>query len=173
MFERFAADARATVTEAQVRARDLGAERIDGTHLLLAIAAGTGPAATALTDGGVTPERLAARCGGADHLDGDALAAIGIDLDRIRAQADHTFGTGALDRAVRRSPRHLPFDREAKKTLEIALREAIRLGDRAIDSGHLLLAVLRLKDGAAHDLLLRAGGDPAQLRAALEARPAA
>ncbi|WP_263121129.1 Clp protease N-terminal domain-containing protein [Cellulomonas sp. RIT-PI-Y] len=172
MFERFTADARTTVTEAQARARDLGADRIDGTHLLLALSAGGGPAGAALAAAGITPDRLTALIG-SSGLDAEALAAIGIDLDAVRAGADHTFGAGALDRAGRRSPRHLTFDREAKKTLEVGLREAVRLGDRSIDSGHLLLAVLRLPGSAAHALLLRAGGDPERLRTALESRPAA
>lgn len=169
MVERFTADARDTVTQAQRHARDLGAKTIDTHHLVIALSVGGGPAGTALTAAGIdagTLTTLVIR----DDLDEAALATIGVDLDAIRAAADHTFGAGALDRAGRapRSGRHLPFDKEAKKTLEVALREAVRLSHRSIDSGHLLLAVIRLDDTAGHRLLLRAGADPERLREVLE-----
>jgi hypothetical protein len=38
-------------------------------------------------------------------LDRDALAAIGIDLDAVRARIESSFGPEALARSVRREPR--------------------------------------------------------------------
>jgi hypothetical protein len=38
-------------------------------------------------------------------LDRDALAAIGIDLDAVRARIESSFGPEALTQAVRREPR--------------------------------------------------------------------
>ena len=64
---------------------------------------------------------------GSGELDAGALASVGIDLEAVSASADEVFGRGALDQA-RRSPTkgHIPFTADAKKALELALREAVR-----------------------------------------------
>lgn len=183
MFERFAADARDTVVGAQEVARTRGDDSIDAIHLLLALARQEGGVgARALAVVGVDPGDLeghADALGRADSLDGPALAALGIDLDEIRARTDAAFGPGALDRAGEDEPRrgrrgrrsHLPFTPEAKKALELSLREAVHAGSRTIDSGHVLAAVARAKGSTAHralvDALTAAGSDVADLRAAL------
>jgi ATP-dependent Clp protease ATP-binding subunit ClpC len=46
------------------------------------------------------------------------------------------------------SPNQIPFAPQAKKALELSLREAIRLGDKYIGSEHVLLGVLR--EGSSH-----------------------
>jgi len=184
MFERFSADARATVVDAQEFARDRGDASIDAVHLLLALVHQDGGAgALALDAVGVTPATVArhvdaTRIG--DGLDGDALASLGIDLDEIRARTDAAFGPGALERAAgerrgRRGRRsHIPFTPEAKKALELSLREAIHAGSRSIDSGHVLLALVRDTGTTAHRALVGAladaGSDVGQLRAALAER---
>ena len=61
----------------------------------------------------------------------------------------------------------MPFTPEAKKALELALREAIAAGDREIGAEHVLLGLLR--EGGASALLQGAGADPA--RAARGAQP--
>jgi ATP-dependent Clp protease ATP-binding subunit ClpA len=109
MFERFTDGARHVVVQAQKEARRLGHNYIGCEHLLLA-AAGVGePAGTVLRDQGVTPERVEAEIvriigrGSTDPLRGldrEALAAIGIDLDVVRARLEAAFGPEALDRAV-------------------------------------------------------------------------
>ncbi|UKJ64088.1 hypothetical protein H1Q78_00960 [Cellulosimicrobium cellulans] len=188
MFERFAADARATVVGAQEVARSRGDDAIDAVHLLLALARqddGAGVGAAALATVGVDVDFLERHAGSArrhDTLDGPALAALGIDLDEIRARTDAAFGPGALDRAGddgrrrgrRKRTSHLPFTPEAKKSLELSLREAVHEGSRTIDSGHVLAAVARAKGSTAHralvDALAEAGSDVAGLRAALAAR---
>lgn len=177
MFERFSSDARATVVGAQEVARRRGAASIGTVHLLLALAAQDGPATRALTATGVTApdlERLgaAAECG--DVLDADALAALGIDLDTVRARTDAAFGPGSLDRPGRSGRRgHIPFTKDAKKALELSLREALHEGSRSIDSGHVLLALLRADGTTAHRTLsaalAEAGSDAAGLRSALGA----
>jgi ATP-dependent Clp protease ATP-binding subunit ClpA len=179
MFERFTAGARAAVVQAQEIARDLGDARITPAHLVVAIASVDDPAAAALAAHGADRAALLDAFDG-DGLDPAALAALGIDLDAVRRRADRVFGEGALDRAGsarrgggaggRRSPGHLPFTRDAKKTLEVALREAIRLGHRRIEAGHVLLAVVRLSDTDGHALLRRAGADPAALAVDVTAR---
>lgn len=155
MFEKFTRDARAVVTDAQGVARRVHAERIDALHLLVAmIEDTTGVAGSALAAEGVTPAVAEHR---ARHhgIDAEALASLGIDLGQVNASLEETFGPDALTRGHRASRRHLPFHREAKKLLEVALREAIRLGDRHIDSGHLLRALVRLSDIGAHRALLQ------------------
>ncbi|RMI09621.1 Clp protease N-terminal domain-containing protein [Cellulomonas triticagri] len=175
MFERFASGARQAVVDAQQTARDLGDPRITVAHLVVAVASGSDPAADALRRAGADRATLL------DHLDDDgldaaALGALGIDLDAVRRRADTVFGAGALDRAAggraarsRRSLAHLPFGKDAKKTLEVALREAVRLGHRRIEAGHVLLAVVRLDDTDGHALLRRVGVDPAALAAEVSA----
>ncbi|TKR22950.1 hypothetical protein FA014_13745 [Cellulomonas hominis] len=178
MFERFTTGARAAVVQAQEVARDLGDTRITPAHLVVAVASVGDPAATALAAHGADRAALLDRFDG-DGLDPAALAALGIDLDAVRRRADTVFGAGALDRADRarrptpggrRAPGHVPFTRDAKKTLEVALREAIRLGHRRIEAGHVLLAVVRLSDTDGYALLRRAGVDTAALAADVTAR---
>ncbi|WP_454049610.1 Clp protease N-terminal domain-containing protein [Cellulomonas sp. Marseille-Q8402] len=175
MFERFTSGAREAVVHAQEVARDLGDARITPAHLVVALASGGEPAAAVLAAHGADRETLLDRFA-PDGLDPAALAALGIDLDAVRRRADTVFGAGALDRAgrsTRRTGGHLPFTRDAKKTLEVALREAIRLGHRRIEAGHLLLAVVRLTDTDGYALLRRCGVDPAALAADVTTRLAA
>ncbi len=109
----------------------------------------------------------------AGDLDGAALASLGVDLDAIRARADEVFGPGALDTPVvaegRRGRSGRPrFTPDAKKALELALREAVRLHDRQITSAHLLLGLLRDPAAPAARTLVAAGADVASLRASAE-----
>jgi ATP-dependent Clp protease ATP-binding subunit ClpA len=104
-------------------------------------------------------------------LDADALATIGIDLDAIRARIEDAFGPGALSR--RRCRRGvmapgMPFTPHAKKALELALREAVALGDRHIGSEHVLLGLVREGDGVAWRILSARGVDGGAVHAALE-----
>jgi ATP-dependent Clp protease ATP-binding subunit ClpA len=125
MFERFAQDARNAVVDAQKHARRLGHSYIGGEHILLAVVSESSPASAILSAHGITPEYVEAeilrRVGpgtgagaGADlfgSLDRDALAAIGIDLDTVRARIEASFGPQALARAdseLRRSRRLKP-----------------------------------------------------------------
>lgn len=174
MFERFTREARDVVVQAQGRARQLGSSEIDVAHLVLAILTVGGAEADTLLDVGLEPRRVEAAAD-AGHLDADALASLGIDLDTVRRRADEVFGPGALERAAGRRPRrgHIPFTREAKKALELALREAIHLGDKEIRVEHLALGLARPSTASA-DLLRRCGADPASVRqAVLDRRSAA
>lgn len=175
MFERFTADARAAVVEAQTVARSRSDGRIDTRHLLLGIASvPDGVGTRALTDRGLDHDRLAteaARHTEADALDAEVLATLGIDLDAVRARADAVFGHDALNRAGRPPKRgHVPFAKDARKTLEVALREAVHRGHRHIDSGHILLALIRLTDTPGHEMLRHTGTDLDALRRAVLAR---
>ncbi|MEJ2887633.1 Clp protease N-terminal domain-containing protein [Actinomycetospora sp. OC33-EN06] len=111
--------------------------------------------------------------------DRDALASVGIDLDEVRDRIEEAFGPGALEstRAAGRDRRrlwgHIPFERGAKKVLELALREAIRRGDRSIGSEHILLGLLHEETGRSSGLLHARGLTLRGIRAALDVWPSA
>lgn len=160
MFEKFTENARAAVVRAQEEASALRHDRIDSGHLLLALLATPGAAARALDACVPGAEGLRARVRTElDGLDPDALASIGVDLAAVRRATEAAFGEGALDRGRGRGRGHLPFTREAKKTLQISLRMAIHHGHRSIDGGHILLALLRLPESAPVRALRQTGAD--------------
>jgi ATP-dependent Clp protease ATP-binding subunit ClpA len=151
MFERFTSDARWVVQRAVEEATGAHHGAIAPRHLLLAAAEHRDGAAL-LAAAGHDPADVRARVRATpdpDAIDAGALAAMGIDLDEIRARVEARFGAGALDRrrrgACRRGVRGgaLPFAAESKKTLELALREAVALGDRHIGPEHVLLGLSR------------------------------
>ncbi|MGV9675408.1 Clp protease N-terminal domain-containing protein [Nocardia sp. NPDC003482] len=177
MFERFSKAARYAVVIAQEEARQLRSERIDVEHLLLGVAVSPDKALRkTLADNGVTGERIRAALSARrigeplGEEDAAALRSIGIDLDRVRESLEATFGEDALERAVpgeesrwgRLSLRggrnfgHIPFTRDAKKALELSLRETLARGDDRIEAAHVLLGILRAPNPATRDLL---GGD--------------
>jgi ATP-dependent Clp protease ATP-binding subunit ClpA len=163
MFERFTDSARACVARAQDEAGSLGHEYIGTEHILAALATDErGVGGQVLRDLGLTPDTIRADIrnivGGSTTLDHDALASIGIDLDEVRKRVDETFGPGALDRASgRHEPRRVPFTPRSKKSLELALKEAVGRGDDFIGSEHLLLGVSRVAGGVACRILSEHG----------------
>ena len=167
MFERFTQEARAVVLLAQDEATALEADRIGAEHLLLGLAAERGAAARVLEPLGLGHGALRAELeqSGAG-LDADALASIGIDLDEVRRRVEESFGPGALG-GHRKGRR--PFSPEAKKALELALREAIALGDRHIGSEHILLGVVRDPGEPVAGVLRRHDQSPEAVRAAVMA----
>jgi ATP-dependent Clp protease ATP-binding subunit ClpA len=170
MFERFTTSARTAVTLAQQEARMLDRPQIGTEHVLIGLAgAGADPAAQALRSAGVTADtlRAAARRGSGDHLDADALALLGIDLDQVRRAAEERFGRGALDAATSGHARsgHIPFSAPAKKALAAAVSQAAALRTGSISSGHLLLGLVVDADGAAVRVLRSCGVDVAALSA--------
>lgn len=110
MFERYTDDARAVVRRAADLAFRLGHRYIGTEHLLLAVAGASGPAGDVLREQGITPERvkdqivrqvgIGAGAGLFAGLDEKALAAIGIDLDEVRARIEASFSDEALYRAA-------------------------------------------------------------------------
>jgi ATP-dependent Clp protease ATP-binding subunit ClpA len=111
MYERFTPDARSVVAGATEHARRLGHRYVGGEHLLLAVAGAGQPAGAVLSAHGVTPERVeeeiirrvgtGAGAGLFAGVDAEALAAIGIDLDAVRARIEASFGPQALTQAAR------------------------------------------------------------------------
>ena len=190
MFERFTKAARQVVVGSQQQAADLGHDHIGTEHLLLSLLAAdsTDPAADALRECGVNEHSVRAEilrltAGQAsdgeadDEFDGEALRAIGIDPDAVRAKLEETFGADALDRLKsggsgeatewRRGRfiggRH-GLTKEAKKAIELSLREAVRLRSGEIDTPHVLLGLLREQRGLGVRILRENGVDLAELR---------
>lgn len=183
MFERFTDSARHVVVQAQQEARDLRHERVGTEHLLLALTHGAQGDAPAGRGAGVA--RLLAEAG-LDHpavraevlrlagggVDGPALASIGVDLDAVREAVEAAFGEGALERgpeAGRRARTRSRFAADARKALELSLRETVRLKQREITAGHILLGLLREQQGLAARVVAARGVDVAKLRRDTEA----
>ncbi|WP_433628055.1 Clp protease N-terminal domain-containing protein [Nocardia sp. CA-120079] len=161
MFERFSRSARTAIVIAQEDARELRAPKIGVEHVLLGLLAqGEPELKTLLEEAGLTHRAVLdslgqeVKCQPLGAEDAEALRSIGIDLDAVRESLEATFGEDALERAVPeersrfgrgrdRNWGHIPFTREAKKVLELGLREALARKDRSIESGHLLLGILR------------------------------
>jgi ATP-dependent Clp protease ATP-binding subunit ClpA len=156
MFERFTKDARRVIVASIGTAADRGAAKVAPEHLLLELTAddqGTG--ARILAGYGVTAATLKAaaapptRRAGLTEDEISALRAVGIDADEVFRRIEEAFGSDALDElATSPAPRRRgrlggPLDPQAKKVIELSLREAVALGHRQISSGHILLALLR------------------------------
>jgi hypothetical protein len=62
---------------------------------------------------------------------------------------------------------HIPFTPRAKKSLELALREALSLGDNYIGMEHLALALTSMRDGLVPEILAGLEISPDAIRAAL------
>ena len=190
MFERFTAAARRAVVGAREESAALKHGHIGTEHLLLgALRQTDDPAAAVLVDAGLdlaTARAAVARLlGGGD--DAEALATIGVDLDAVREAVEAAFGEGVLDGppAPPESRRRgwfrgegagrMAFTGQAKKVLELSLRESLRLGSGDIALGHLVLGLLREGQGLGLRVIVDHGLDLAAVRRAVEAalvRPA-
>ncbi len=174
MFERFSKSARVAIVIAQEEARQLHSPRIEVEHILLGITECKSKSVQKLLeDNGITTQSLRRkltekRTGEPlGEEDAAALRSIGIDLDAVRESLEASFGEDALDRAVPTEESrwarfgfrgglntgHIPFTKEAKKVLELSLRETLARGDDRIKSGHVLLGILRGANPTTRDLL--------------------
>ncbi|MFG2697946.1 Clp protease N-terminal domain-containing protein [Kitasatospora sp. NPDC048407] len=173
MFERFAAEARRTVTLAAEEAQLLHHDHLGAEHLLLGLLAQPqDPTAVLLGRFGVGLDEARRAVGGPDpERDGAALAAIGIDLAAVREAVESTFGPGALDAPSPGRPSRWGgprFTDSAKRVLALSLRAAAGRRVRRIETGHLLLGLIR-EGGAAARLLRERGVDLADLEREAEA----
>jgi hypothetical protein len=115
MTRHFTEEANAIAEQAYQHATRLGHPYFGGEHFLLALSAAGQPAGAVLREHGVTPERVEAeivRLSGAalfGDLDRGALAAVGVDVDAVRAAAEATFGREALTSAARAAHRNPPW----------------------------------------------------------------
>jgi ATP-dependent Clp protease ATP-binding subunit ClpA len=137
MFERFTAVARHVVVLSQEEARRLTHNYIGTEHILLGL--------------------LGEREGPAFRV----LDRFGISLDGVRQEVTDMIGTG------QQAPSgHIPFTPRAKKTLELALREAVQLHHNYIGTEHILLGLIREGDGVAAQIM-RKHADLGALRMAV------
>lgn len=170
MFERFTQDARDAVIQAQTEANELGDDHIGTQHVLLGVLWNAeGPGKRLLDEAGLCYRDTRQQLEADNPVDAEALRGIGIDLDAVRRRAESVFGKGALRRRAGRTRAgrirggHIPFDTEAKKTLELALREAIELGHSGISTSHVLLGLTRLPGSPAGQLMTAQGVRPEDL----------
>ncbi|WP_210414579.1 Clp protease N-terminal domain-containing protein [Microlunatus elymi] len=167
MFERFTTAARDAVVQAQSEARELGQDQIGSEHVLLGtLWHADGVVKPVLDAAGLTYRRVRERVEssvGDSYPDADALRRIGIDLDEVRRRVEENFGAGALSRRASRRRGHLPFGAAAKKSLELALREAISLQHNYIGTEHILLGLTRLDHEPAVDVITAMGLAPLQV----------
>ena len=145
MFERFTRDARLVVTLAEEEAGDLGSPTIEAEHLLLA--------ATRLDPSTPVGATLAAHGLGHDEL----LEAL--DAERAHSLAAVGISISDFDLPPARPTPKPRFGANAKSALEHGLRIALERGDRRIEAGHVLLAVLRSEVGTVPRALREADVD--------------
>jgi ATP-dependent Clp protease ATP-binding subunit ClpC len=87
-----------------------------------------------------------------------------LTLPRERARAEVVKAVG-LGEAVERET--VPFTAAAQAALEAALPEAMQLGHSEVEPAHILLGLLRQRDGIALRVLTAAGAGPRELRDAV------
>ena len=166
MFERFTDRSRRVLVLAQQEAQS-SASQIGPEHILVGMAAeGEGVAAVVLSAHGLGAEILRARVrqvSGRPPTDAEAasaLATLGIDLDRVRAEVEASFGEGSfqLGRA------YPPYSEVAKGLLEASVAEARDLGHDYVGTEHLLLASAALSEGSVSEVLRTLGVEPESIR---------
>ena len=95
------------------------------------------------------------------RVEDDAVAAAledtGVDADAVRARVPREGEPAATGQ--------IPFTPEAKKTLELALREALGQGDAYIGPVHVLLGLTRDTSSAGMRILAELGADGDRIRA--------
>ncbi len=144
MFERFTPSARHAIVLAQEEARRLHHGYIGTEHVLLGLLG--------------EPNGLAFR----------ALQSFGMSLEGARQEVTAIVGTGNATISG-----HIPFTPRAKKTLELALREALQLQHNYIGTEHVLLGVIREGEGVGAQVLRQHADLLAIRMAVLNAAPAA
>jgi ATP-dependent Clp protease ATP-binding subunit ClpA len=160
-----APDAKRALLTAYEESQALGSSYIGPEHVLLALTSDPGCAGGVLADWGATRDEVVAAI---EAAEADALAALGISLAHVREEVEDRLGTAAW-RRVPPAPRRLPFAPAAKRVLELALREALELGDRRVGPEHVLLALARC-DETTRALLRRLCIPPDELRSDVLAR---
>jgi ATP-dependent Clp protease ATP-binding subunit ClpA len=96
--------------------------------------------------------------------DAEALSAIGIDLDAVRAKVEESFG--AQFAGVMPTGGRPPFTKRARKVLELSLREAVALKHGYIGTEHILHGLIREGEGLAAKAMAAGGLSLTDLRAA-------
>jgi ATP-dependent Clp protease ATP-binding subunit ClpC len=136
VFERFTDSARRSVVLAQEEARRLDHDYIGTEHLLLGL----------LQQG--------------DGVAAQVFVKLGLDASQARRHVEELVGRGSGA-----PPAHIPFTPRAKKVLELALKEALKLKHDYIGTEHILLGIVREGDGVGAQVLTRSGLDLSSVRA--------
>ena len=135
MFERFTERARQAVVLAQDEARALKHDYVGTEHILLGLLR--------------EDEGIAAR----------VLESFEITVEEVRAWVARVVGEG--DEV---STGQIPFTPQAKKALELSLREALSLGHNHVGTEHILLGVARVNDDVGARILLDFHADAEKIR---------
>lgn len=135
MFERYTERARKVIYLAQEEAKRLNHSYIGTEHILLGL----------LQDG--------------DGVAAKTLTALGIAPARVQSEVEKMIGTGQY--FFQGYPEFTP---RAKRVLELALSEAQALGHNYIGTEHILLGLIRERDGVAAKALLALGIDLEKVR---------
>lgn len=133
MFERFTDHARRIVVIAQDESRSFNHGYIGTEHLF-----------DALTQ---VPECAPTQI----------LARLGITPEKVREQIEQLIGRGKEPPTG-----HIPFTPRAKKVIELALREALRLGHNYISAEHIALALIREGEGVGVQIMIKLGLEPSR-----------
>ncbi len=97
-----------------------------------------------------------------EGLAAGALETLGVTAERARAQVVRLVRPG--DEGTVNHVGLVPFTPRAKKVLERSLRESLSLGRHNIGPEHILLALVREKDGVAVRILLEFDADAEKVR---------
>lgn len=173
MFERFTKEAREVVSAAVEQTFAMGHDAVGTQHLLLGLLTPNGGAGYQVLQGaglqadqvGEIVRRRTPVNGVLTHEDAESLRTIGIDLDVVLERLAESFGPGAVPQAQPRR-RRARLSRTVKKSLQLALREAIWLKAGAIGSEHILLGLLRCEDSEINAILAEVGVSSGDLRTA-------
>ncbi len=133
----------------------LGHDSVGDEDLLLGILrADEGIGAEALSSLGVTLEDAREE---SEEMLSDALSSIGISLEEVRREAGDAFDMSLP------GDRRIPYSPRAKEALVGARIEMRRLGDNYLGTEHVMLGILRNKDGTAVRMLVGMGVTPETL----------
>jgi ATP-dependent Clp protease ATP-binding subunit ClpA len=135
MFERFSTKARQSIVNAQEEARRLGHAHIGTEHVLLGLLAESEGVATRV------------------------LNRLGVSLAASRSAVKDLTAPGPGSPSG-----HVPFTPQAKKVLELSLREALQLGHNYIGTEHILLGIVRAHDGVVMQVLDTQGAPADRVR---------
>ena len=135
MLERFTDQARRAIVLAEEEARMLGHNWLGTEHILLGL----------IREG--------------DGVAAKALESLGIGLQGVRQQVEEIIGQvpQVPSEVIRFTPR-------SKKVLELSLRESLQLGNDYIGTEHILLGLIRERDGVAAQVLVKLGAELSGVR---------
>jgi ATP-dependent Clp protease ATP-binding subunit ClpA len=92
----------------------------------------------------------------------------GCGLERVAVRERVEARAGRTDAKI---SGQIPFTTQAKKVMELALREALALGHNYIGTEHLLLGLARVQDGVSAEILADHGVDSEKVKQAIPAVP--